>query len=112
MRPAPAPMNLYGTEKMATQDVPPSLLIVVSARITNGVEYVDVARCFHDQGVADAIIDLEDHDRTCFLVQPPAGFAPRDFIEGSSLVVILDFAARLEDGQNVTRGQAVSGATI
>ena len=97
---------------MATQDVPPSLLIVVSARITNGVEYVDVTRCFHDQGVADAIIDFEDHDRSCFLVRRPDGFAPRDFIEEPSRVVLLDFATRLEDGQNVTRGQAISGATI
>ena len=81
---------------------------ICGLRVANGIQHADFARRLHDQGIAHAIEDSEDHHRACQLVRQT------DFlhaIASSGRVVIYQFSGR-ERRQHVTGFQAVNSASI
>jgi len=96
---------------MLTQDprgFNPGWVKVDALRVANGIQHADFARRLHDQGIAHAIEDTEDHHRACRLV------GQTDFlhaIASSGRVVIYQFSGR-ERRQYVTGFQAVNSASI
>ena len=76
--------------------------------VSDGIQYSDVARCFHDQCIAHAIEDAEDHHRPCRLIRQ------LDFL-GTETVLgnfIANFLAGTESPQDMAGLETVNSAPI
>lgn len=86
----------------------PRWVKVGGLRVANGIQHADFARRLHNQGIAHAIEDTEDHHRACRLVRQT------DFLHAiaSSGRVVIDHFSGREGSQYVTGFQAVDSASI
>ena len=103
-------------KRAGTNPVPALFELLLSGRVADCVEYVDIARRFHDEAIADPVVNLEDHDRARFFVRKGHFFATHYASAGTDQCIAREAIANdvtcLEYGQHVSRCEAIARASV